>query len=163
MPTLSVESPEPRLFPWSFEQGFGVVLGNLDSSMRREKAMVLGVPRGVVIRGTEPRVLRTPIHWTIMRDTLVEADEMVLFTGSLLRVDGSRRLVVRTADTIASQWAGLFYQAHPRIVVRPNSPGDGILFNKQWREEPITLPFTDGQRVSFASTNNTFAGRSLPR
>lgn len=105
MPTLSVESPEPRLFPWSFEQGFGVMLGNL----------------------------------------------------------ASRRLVIRTADTIASQWAGLFYQAHPRIVVQPNSPGDGILFNKQWREAPLALPFHDGQRVAFASTKNIFVGRSLPR
>lgn len=120
--------------------------------------MVMGVPRGMVVRGPEPRVLRTPIHWTIFKDTLVTADQMELFTGAPVQIDGSQELVVRTADTRASQWAGLFYQAHPRVVLRPNSPGDAFKLNGHWREEPVALPFTAGQRVTFDSTERTFAG-----
>lgn len=157
MPTFSVELPSQPLYPWTFEAGFGVVLGKLKPK-RDETPMVMGVPRGVVIRGSEPRVLRTPIHWTIFRDTLAGADQMELFTGALVQIDGSRELVVRTADTRASQWAGLFYQAHPRIVLRPNSPGDAFKLNGHWREEPVTLPFIAGQRVTFDSTERTFAG-----
>lgn len=157
MPTFSVEAPSKPLYPWKFEAGFGVVLGKLNPK-RDEAPMVMGVPRGVVIRGSEPRVLRTPIHWTIFKDTLAGADEMELFFGAPVQIDGSQELVVKTADTRASQWAGLFYQAHPRVVLRPNSPGDAFKLNGFWREEPITIPFTPGQRVLFNSSELTYAG-----
>lgn len=158
MPTFSVESPSKPLFPWTFESGFGVILGNLKARSHDENLMVMGVPKGVIIRGPERRVLRTPIHWTFLKDTFTGADEMELFTGAPVQIDGSRELVVRTADTRASQWAGLFYQVHPRVVLRPNSPGDAFKLNGHWREEPVALPFTAGQRVTFDSTERTFAG-----
>ncbi len=159
MPTFSTEYVRIPHRDWHIDRGFHIKLGNLDPALvDPDNEPIMRFPRGVILRGDRAREIRTPLHWLNLVDTLVEADELVLTTGRGVRLDGAKRMVVRIDDTAAAQLAGLFYQAHGRVILGPNGKGDSFKLNGYERTDPVMIPMFPDQQVVFESSALTFAG-----